>query len=395
MAADWPADEVDANDGVAPSSDRRGIKTLQTARLHVILDNAHAGPATRIQSDHRGCWTGALTPAAGLALALHPGRFVARLGLSAVLDGLETVALSAVENDRDQALTISKAVWDRARLSQERFDLPTADAICKRVRLSWGRTLALALAEASRRTTLLGQWDSSHAAEWGDDGPELAVRALKAVTARIGRIPMAFEYDYEVRAIEMESQRRKAWKPLRLPLSTYLLSRYGKWNTALEASGIELRPAGQRRHPAPTLAESLDRCIEEVGVLPTSEYFLAWCVRKDIPRPRLRGWADVVDEVRARRQSRGAATPDRVTPAKVSPSLPTSVVRRRRAAFLHSREEVLASLRRYGKLHLAAGDLPRQRHYLLACREDPELIWPATVGRLGRFHDLCREAGIE
>jgi hypothetical protein len=204
MAADWPADEVDANDGVAPSSDRRGIKTLQTARLHVILDNAHAGPATRIQSDHRGCWTGALTPAAGLALALHPGRFVSRLGLSAVLDGLETVALSAVENDRDQALTISKAVWDRARLAQERLDLPTADAICKRVRLSWRRALALALAEASRRTTLLGQWDSSHAAEWGDDGPELAVRALKAVTARIGRIPAAFEYDYEVRAIEME-----------------------------------------------------------------------------------------------------------------------------------------------------------------------------------------------
>jgi hypothetical protein len=395
MAADWPADEVDANDGVAPSSDRRGIKTLQTARLHVILDNAHAGPATRIQSDHRGCWTGALTPAAGLALALHPGRFVSRLGLSAVLDGLETVALSAVENDRDQALTISKAVWDRARLAQERLDLPTADAICKRVRLSWRRALALALAEASRRTTLLGQWDSSHAAEWGDDGPELAVRALKAVTARIGRIPAAFEYDYEVRAIEMESQRRKAWKPLRLPLSSYVLSTFGTWNTALVASGIALPRAGQRRHPTPTLAESLDRCIDHVGVLPTSEYFLEWCARMDIPTPRLRGWAGVVDEVRARRQSRGAATPDRVTPAKVSPSLPTSVVRRRRAAFLHSREEVLASLRRYGKLHLAAGDLPRQRHYLLACREDPELIWPATIGRLGRFHDLCREAGIE
>jgi hypothetical protein len=315
--------------------------------------------------------------------------------LSLALDHFSGVMTTTVAGNREQALTISKAAWDRERQSHERTDLPTADAISKRVCLTWRRTLALALADPSRRTTLLGQWDSSHAAEWGGDGPELAVRTLKAVAARIGRVPTPIEYDYEVRAIEMESHRLQAWRPLRLPVSTYLVSEYGTWNAALTASGLQLPPAGQRRHPTPTLAESLDHCIEEVGVLPTSEYFLEWCARMDIPTPRFCRWAAVVDEVRSLRQSRGAATPDEATPARSSPPLPAAVPRRRRAAFLHSREEVLVSLQRYGALHLPPGELPRQRHYLLACRQDPELIWPASITRRGRFHDLCREAGIE
>ena len=363
---------------------------LHIQRLCEILVPEHEGPAC-----DEGSWTGPLRPVAGLAPAPHPGRFVARLGLGAVLDGLAAVALTDSAGDPAKALTISKAAWDLARLSQERLNLPTADAISKRVRLSWSRTLVLAQAEPSRRTTLLGQWDNHHCAEWGEDGPDLAVRALKAVAARIGRIPKAFEYDDEVRAIELESQRRKAWKPLRLPRTTYLLSLYGNWQMALEASGLELPPAGQRRHPTPTLAESLDRCIDGVGVLPTSQYFLAWCARMDIPTSRIRGWATVVDEVRGRRQSRGAATPGKASSTKASPPLPAPVSRQRRAAFLHSREAALASLQRYGKLHLPAGNLPSQRHYLRACREDPELIWPASISRRGKFHDLCHEAGIE
>jgi hypothetical protein len=356
--------------------------------------NGNEGPAARIQSDDRGAWTGALTPVSGLGPEVHPGRFVARLGLSAVLDGLATVALGAAAGDRDQALTISKSAWDRARLAQERFELPTADAIRKRLRLGWRRTVSLALAETSRRPTLLGHWSTPSFSELGDDGPESARRAVTAVAARIGRTPTPFEYDYEVRAIEMECQRRKAWKPLRLPRTPYVLSTYGSWQKALEVSGLEL-PARQRRHPTPMLAESLDRCIEEIGVLPTSKYFLEWCARQDIPTPRFRRWAAVVDEVRVRRQTRGAATATKTTPAKWCPPLPARTERRRRAAFLHSREEILASLRRYGELYLLPGNIPRQRHYLLACREDPELIWPASICRRGRFHDLCREAGIE
>jgi hypothetical protein len=395
MTAVRSAGEVDAIEGVLPSSTLRGAKILQSARLHVMLGDAHAGPATRIQSDHRGCWTGALTPGAGLAPAPHPGRFVARLGLSVVLDGVAAVAFSAAAGDRDQALIVSKAAWDRARLAQERRDLPTADAISKRLRLSWSRTVALALTDASRRTTLLGQWDSPHSAEWGDDGRESAVRTLKAVAARIERIPTPFEYDYEVRAIELEGQPRKAWKPLRLPLSKYVLSTFGSWPVALEAAGLALDPVRQRRHPAPPLVESLDRCVDEVGVLPTSRYFREWCARLDIPRPRIREWTALVDEVRSRRQSRGAAMPDSATSAKDSPPLPPRAVRHRRAAFMRPREEVLASLQRYGKLHLPPGEMPRQRHYLLACRQDPELIWPTQISRKGRFHELCREAGIE
>ncbi len=64
-------------------------------------------------------------------------------------------------------------------------------------------------------------------------------------------------------------------------------------------------------------------------------------------------------------------------------------------AFRHSREAILASLRRYGELHLPPGGMPRQKHYLAACRKDPKLIWPSAMTGHGRFHDLCLEAGIE
>ena len=87
--------------------------------------------------------------------------------------------------------------------------------------------------------------------------------------------------------------------------------------------------------------------------------------------------------------------PASATAAKHLPPLPAPRPRQRRVPFRHSRAAILASLRRYGSQHLAPGALPRQKHYLVACRTDPELIWPGRFGRHGRFHDLCRAAGIE
>ena len=128
----------------------------------------------------------------------------------------------------------------------------------------------------------------------------------------------------------------------------------------------------------------------------TPTIFLEWCRRRDMPTPRVHGgWATVVAQARAARVRRGAAMPASATAAKFLPPLPAPQPRQRRIPFRHSRAAILASLRRYGSQHLAPGALPRQKHYLVACRADPALIWPGCVGRHGRFHDLCREAGIE
>ena len=262
--------------------------------------------------------------------------------------------------------------------------------------LPWDRVVELALAERSRRPALLGHWGSAHLAGWGADGPTRALRALRAVAVRLGRVPTPFEYDHTAQALAMESQRRTVGRPLLLPSSAYVLSVYGTWQAALQDGGLEPRPPAPVPRGAPSLADSLDAFIEEFGVLPSSGYFLEWCRRLDIPTTRVRGgWATVVTQVRDARVRLGVAMPAGATAAKHLLPLPAPQPRQRRIPFRHSRAAILASLRRYGARHLAPGALPRQKHYLVACRTDAGLIWPGRFSRHGRFHDLCREAGIE
>jgi len=162
------------------------------------------------------------------------------------------------------------------------------------------------------------------------------------------------------------------------------------------AADIELIPSPAVPERPPALVDALNQFVEEVGLLPTSGYFLEWCRRKDIPTARLGGgWASMVTDLRQQRAARGARTPDCATSARNLPPLPTPEPRVRRMEFRHSREAILISLRTYGELHRRPGEMPRQKQYLTACRKDPALIWPSGLARHGRFHDLCLEAGIE
>ena len=103
----------------------------------------------------------------------------------------------------------------------------------------------------------------------------------------------------------------------------------------------------------------------------------------------------VIAETRSIRAARGKLTPEHPRRTKHLPPLPDPRPRVRRAVFRHSRDAILDSLRRYGELHLPPGAMPRQKHYMAACRKDRRLIWPGHFTRFGRFHDLCLEAGIE
>lgn len=274
--------------------------------------------------------------------------------------------------------------------------LPSAEAIRKRFGLPWDRVLHLATTKPSHRTRLLGQWDGTHFAGWGEDGPDAATRALRSVALRVGRPPTAFEYDEAAKAIEAKSAQRRSGKPLLLPRSRYMLSVHESWPAVLQEAGLEPSPSPPAPPPPPSMSQVLDRFIDEFGVLPSGNYLLEWSRRINIPTPRIRqGWDEVVSEVRGLRSARGALTPDRPTRGKDLPPLPDPVPRVRRMPFRHSRAAILDSLRRYGALHLAPGCMPRQKHYMAAGRQDRELIWPGHFTRFGRFHDLCVEAGIE
>jgi len=354
------------------------------------------GPAAQIQADHRGDWADELIPDGGCAPTRRRGRFIPTIGPGSLLDGVADVALVAASGDPALAVAISKSAWDRARREQERTNLPSAEAVRQRFGLAWPRIVELALTDRSQRTKLLGQWDGSHFAGWGPPGPEEARRALKAVTIRLGHVPAPFEYDEGARVIEAESRRRRTGRPLLLPRSVYIVNEFKSWRAALQAADIELIPSPAGPERPPTLVDALNQFVEEVGLLPTSGYFLEWCRRKDIPTARLGGgWAGVVADLRRQRAARGAPTPDCATSASNLPPLPTPAPRVRRMTCRHSREAIIASLRRYGELHLPPGDMSRQKHYLAACRKDPNLIWPSGLARHGRFHDLCLEAGIE
>ncbi len=367
---------------------------LRLAELYGIL-GSDEGPAAPAEADHRGNWADQLTPDVGAAPTRSRGRFIPSVGPGSLLDGVADVALTGTSGDAGLARAMSKAAWDRARQAQGRVDLPSAEAIRQRCGLTWGRVVELAMVERSGRTRVLGQWDGSHFAGWGVQGPADGLRALRAVALRISHAPTSFEYDETAKALEIEAGRRRG-RPLLLPRSVYLIGVYGSWAGALQEAGLEPRPSPPVPQAVPSLADTLDQFIEEVGLLPNSWYFLEWCRRRDIPTTRVRGgWATVVAETRNLRSLRGALTPARATRSRDPPPLPDPLPRVRRMAFRHSREAIVASLRRYGEAHLPKGSLPRQKHYMAACRKDPKLIWPSAMTGHGRFHDLCLEAGIE
>lgn len=364
----------------------------------------HEGTATRIQSDHRGDWAGALT----LVPGVRRSWFQAAKSLTEILDGVAEVALAASSGDGQGAVSLSKAQWDASRLQVGRSDLPTAQTIRQRLRLSWPRTLELALTDPNRRATLRGQWEGRGSGSLGAGGRELAKASLAAVALDLGHIPTAAEYDSAVRRKESSRRRRKGGKAgesgrasleatsaLRLPSSSFVVSDFGRWSSAVEASGAEAGALPRQPRIIPPAEDTLDNFIEEYGILPAMSYFVEWCRRCDIPLPDDKQFSEVVTEVWKRRYLRGASMPQAPTRFKKCPPLPPQQPRVRRMRHRVTEEEMVASLRRYGELYLSPDHLPRQKDYSAACRKNPELIWPNAIRKFGKtFQEMCRSAGI-
>lgn len=366
--------------------------------------NGNEGPAARIRSDDRGAWTGTLT----LAPGVRRSWFRAERTLGEILDGVADVALAVCLGNHENALSLSKAEWDAGRLKSGRSDLPTAQTIRQRLRLSWQRTLELAFADPHARATVLAHWSGAKADALGANGPALAKRTLCAVALRLGHLPARFEYDEVVRQMGAASRRLKNAQrrefsrstlertiPLRLPSSTFLAATFGTWSAVLAASGAADQLPEITPTKPPSAADTLDHFIDVYGVVPAATYFEKWCRRMDIPLPDTKLWSEVVLEVWRRRYERGVPTPSNRTLSRDCPPLPDPVTRERRHRHQITMEDTLASLRLYAYLYLESTSLPRANHYRAACLRDRRLVWPGDFRRFGlTFQEMCQRAGI-
>jgi hypothetical protein len=325
------------------------------------------------------------------------GRFVAALSGHALLDAVAEIARQAAA-EPDLASAVSKRRFDLTRRALGRTDVPRADTIRQRLRRPWDQVLRAALAPAAERGHVLGR---GHGRESEFIGPEaLALAGLRSVAHALGGPPSSDAYDAEL-SRRGRARERRALAPLLLPVAATLIGRFGSWQKALAAAGLDAGQiaarAGQRTNRAPAAEQTLSALVDLVGVLPSLDYLERYCRAHSIPLGRdARPYAKLVERVRALRTGQAKPTPDTITPPRRCPPFPGPIAgaARRPRAKGRPRTAILASLARYGERHLAPGQRPTERHYR-ACRElDPELISPSSFPAGERFQDLCREAGL-
>lgn len=323
------------------------------------------------------------------------GRFAAEISFNELLDRVALVAgaAAACAGEGCSPLSVSKAAFDAARASEKELTLPSAEGVRKRLGIPWPRVLELAVGDRARRGLMLSVQSGQRRAQFtGEDADVL--RALRAVAFAHGASPTPHVYDTISRGIQRR-RRGRGLDTVGLPQSQVVIQRFRGWNAGLSAAGLEpLPPAGP---PTPEKAvpavELLDRCIRETGLLPSSRWLVRWCRAHGIPvsERALQPWQRTLAETRALRAKRGEHTPDKTAPASGYPTLPDRPEGLRQP---HSREAVIASLRRYGDKHLRIGERPRYKHYQAMAGRDPDLIAASVIGRHGRFQDLCAEAGL-
>lgn len=321
----------------------------------------------------------------------------APLGVHELVDRIATVLRLAAGNGNPHG--VSRDQFNRAR-ALATDPVPSAQAVCKRLKRSWTEVVQLALGPVAKR---MGQGARRARRAIDRECPDsLLHTALKACTFALGTAPSPQAYDRWADATEARRLRRGlVANPL--PHSATILSRLGDWDDALVAAGVmEPRTKGRATgHPKTSrpVAELIDEFIDAVGILPTRKYFEEWCRRKDVPvGGDVRKWRQALAAARECRTRSGKSTPTVVTPAKDAPPLPAQqqiIQRVGPVVQVWTDESILEALRYYGRTYLRPGQRPTQGHFGSCSAGDPKLPSKSTLTRHGKgFQEWCREAGL-
>lgn len=326
------------------------------------------------------------------------GRFTSSLTVPELLEAVARVAQAAAKNGQDPA-NLTKRIWDTARvLSGE--DLPQAETIRQRLRLSWEAVLTCALLPPEDRGIYLrNRDDPDWGINFGELTPEYLSRILQAAALRLpaGSFLSALAYDRIIEDLEAEARASRHAEPSRHPRSVGILARFGgDWEKALANAGLPVPPKQQpspNRVEIPAMVEALEKVVIALGgKLPNRNYFQAWCAIKGIPlRSRPGWWATTVAELRKQRAAAGLTTPERVSPYRDLPALPARAEKNRSIKW--NRESVIEALRLYAHYH-QSGRWPSEHDYQTKAVGNPDLPSLAALQRHGPFSALCKEAGI-
>jgi hypothetical protein len=371
-------------------------------------------------------------------------RFPARGVSHAMLDAVRDVALVAAGGDADAARLVSKGEWDEAREAAGYPDMPTAESVRQRLKIThWRSVLAVVFLPAEQRRQAIGTYtqkvaafgrgaalpqlvatpvererieqllaedDIGGALEVSPEPPiddelkprdlpkgsdevivAITARALRTVAFRVDHSPSAQEYDHEVQVLETD-RRGMGLPPLGLPTSDSVVRRFGSWAKACTACGLE-PPAVHFQAAGAPLIEVMDASIDFWGLACDRKKVRAFAIACDVSLEyRSDPWDDLLAEVASLRAARGAAMPARPTRAEVRLlSMPSgdqaAEIRQRFSDYPSHRkpaptaEAAYEGLRIYKAEHLGPNDRPVTTHYMAACRRDSRLIWPSTLKR--------------
>lgn len=315
------------------------------------------------------------------------GRFVAERGDEGVLDELRALILATGEEDPTIAQVDALRIERGSRIPTVRCLI--ARFGCRR----WARLRSLAVAPIAERGRLMSQFSAQRLeTEWDN---ERAVRALRAVAERTGRVPSQIGYDLAIGEIHAEWDRLGVDDPPWLPCAATILA-HGPWAYMLaEASLIETQRGGAPTpNPAPSAIDTAMACYLATGVLVSLPHLREWARANGLRLPAqsaIPPWPQVLAAVVELCKVQGIAPPRTVrrgdAPPIAPPAEPVDWQSGAAKGLAYTREQALASVAHYLKRHTGPGRPPRCKHYQALCAGDPELMSLSALQNHGRWRD--------
>ena len=299
----------------------------------------------------------------------------AAAGYHATLDHVALIARHAAGGG-DPA-QVSRRAFDRARIELGlRDEVPTPQGLQHRLGRPFASIVSEALAPIASRVALIGPDQPGQVQATFPD--ELMVLALVACRRGLGAVPSPADYDTWAAEFTIHRERTGA-APNPLPHSARYVKRYGSWPRALHAAGLIDDPdahAEQRRIPPP-LAETISRCLDELGVLPSEPLLYEWARRRgvQVSREDMANATRAYEQCHTARTAEGKWTPTKRTAINKAPSLDDlpdagDGPSRRVKVGGWTLDELIEAMRVYMTEYLVPGEAPRQKSYRAAAKKN-------------------------